>query len=573
MSQLKRFFSYYKPYRGLFVLDMVAATASSLLSIFFPALTRELLKTWIPEGMWTQIITCFAMMFSVYVIQSMLSYIRIKWGHFLGVYVENDMRRDMFNHLQKMSFGYFDTAKTGHLMSRITNDLFQIAEVAHHCPEDCLISVATILGAYIVMFNYSVPMALISLIPMPFLVTWGIVFGGKQKQTSRDVRRHVADVNANVENSIQGIREVKSFTSEEFQGSRFNDSNEDLKQSRRHQYSVMAAYGTGMNFLRNMYYFTTVVGGAILIYKGLIQSYDLVAFLLYVSVVLEPIDRLINFVEQLNQGTAAFERFTEIMDIQPTINDKPGAEELKVSAGDICYDHVRFAYDSKEGEVIGDLSFNIPGGSSVAIVGESGAGKTTTASLLPRFYEMDSGSITIDGQDIRDVTQASLRHNIGFVQQDVFLFDADIRENLRYGKPDATDDEMLAALDAANLGDFVRSLPDGLSTMVGEHGTRLSGGQKQRLSIARVFLKNPPILIFDEATSSLDNESEKLIQDAFAKLSKGRTSIVIAHRLTTVKDADKIIVLEKGHVIESGSHDELLAANGHYAHLYRRDFD
>lgn len=502
MSQLKRFFSYYKPYRGLFVLDMVAATASSLLSIFFPALTRELLKTWIPEGMWTQIITCFAMMFSVYVIQSMLSYIRIKWGHFLGVYVENDMRRDMFNHLQKMSFGYFDTAKTGHLMSRITNDLFQIAEVAHHCPEDCLISVATILGAYIVMFNYSVPMALISLIPMPFLVTWGIVFGGKQKQTSRDVRRHVADVNANVENSIQGIREVKSFTSEEFQGSRFNDSNEDLKQSRRHQYSVMAAYGTGMNFLRNMYYFTTVVGGAILIYKGLIQSYDLVAFLLYVSVVLEPIDRLINFVEQLNQGTAAFERFTEIMDIQPTINDKPGAEELKVSAGDIRYDHVRFAYDSKEGEVIGDLSFDIPGGSSVAIVGESGAGKTTTASLLPRFYEMDSGSITIDGQDIRDVTQASLRHNIGFVQQDVFLFDADIRENLRYGKPDATDDEMLAALDAANLGDFVRSLPDGLSTMVGEHGTRLSGGQKQRLSIARVFLKNPPILIFDEATSS-----------------------------------------------------------------------
>jgi len=573
MKQLKRFFSYYKPYKGLFILDMVAATSSSLLAIFFPALTRELLKTWIPEGMWREIVTCFVIMFCVYVIQSSLSYIRMKWGHFLGVYVENDMRRDMFNHLQKMSFEYFDSTKTGHLMSRITGDLFQIAEVAHHCPEDCLISVATIVGAYIVMFSYSTPMALISIIPMPILIVWGIVLGGRRKEMARNVRRHVADVNANVENAIQGIREVKSFTSEDFQSSRFDDSNEDLKQSRRRDYSTMAIYGTGMNFLRNMYYFTTVVGGSILIYKGKIQSYDLVAFLLYVSVVLEPIDRLINFVEQFTQGTAAFERFTEIMDIQPSINDKPNAIDLTVSSGNIKYENVRFSYDSKEGEVIGNLSFEVPGGTSVAIVGESGAGKTTTVSLLPRFYEIDSGSITIDGQDVRDVTQASLRHNIGFVQQDVFLFDADIRENLRYGKPNATDAEMLEALEAANLGEFVRSLPNGLSTKVGEHGTRLSGGQKQRLSIARVFLKNPPILIFDEATSSLDNESEKLIQDAFAKLSHGRTSIVIAHRLTTVKDADKIIVLDKGHVIESGTHEELLSANGHYAHLYRRDFD
>jgi ATP-binding cassette, subfamily B, bacterial len=573
VSLLKRFIHYYKPYKGLFILDMLAATASSLLSIFFPALTRELLKTWIPQSIWASIITCFILMFWVYVIQACLNFIRVKWGHFLGVYVENDMRRDIFDHLQTLSFGYFDKAKTGHLMSRITNDLFQIAEVAHHCPEDGLISFATIIGAYIVMFNFSAPMALISIIPMPILIIWGIVFGGKQKEVSRNVRRHVADVNANVENSIQGIREVKSFTSEGFQSSRFEDSNEDLKQSRKRQYSLMAVYNTGMNFLRNMYYFTTVVGGAILIYKGKLQAYDLIAFLLYVSVVLEPIDRLINFVEQYNQGVAAFERFTEVMDIQPTINDKEGATELKVTEGNIKYNNVRFSYDSKDGEVIGDLSFEVKGGTTTAIVGESGAGKSTTASLLPRFYEIDSGSITIDGQDIQDVTQSSLRKNIGFVQQDVFLFDADIRENLRYGKPNATDEEMLQALEAANLGDFVHSLPEGLSTQVGEHGTRLSGGQKQRLSIARVFLKNPPILIFDEATSSLDNESEKLIQDAFAKLSKGRTSIVIAHRLTTVKDADNIIVLDKGRVIESGTHQSLLDANGHYAHLYRGDFN
>ena len=570
MSMIRRFFSYYKPYKFLFWLDMTAAVLSSVLSIFFPALTRELLRTWIPNQIWRSMVICFIAMFTIYAVQACFTYIRIRWGHQLGVYVENDMRKDLFSHLQKLSFGYYDHTKTGHLMSRMTNDLFQIAEVAHHCPEDSLISVATIVGAYIVMFSYSVPMALISLFPFPFLIVWGMVFGRKQKRVSREVRSHVADVNANVENSVQGIREVKSFTSESFQKGLFDNSNNDLAKSRKKQYAVMAAYQTGMGWLRNMYYFTTVAGGAVLIYKGVIQSYDLVAFLLYVSVVLEPIDRLINFVEQLSQGIAAFERFTEIMDVDPSIKDDEDATELKVTDGDISYKNVRFTYDTKDGEVIGDISFDIKGGTTVAIVGDSGAGKTTTASLLPRFYEIDSGLITIDGQDIRKVTQRSLRQNIGFVQQNVFLFDADIRENLRYGNPDATDDQMFAALDAANIGDFVRSLPNGLSTPVGEHGTRLSGGQKQRISIARVFLKNPPILIFDEATSSLDNESEHLIQEAFKRLSAGRTSIVIAHRLTTIREADKIIVLDKGKVIEAGTHESLLAAGGHYAKLYSR---
>ena len=573
MNNLRRFFSYYRPYRALFWFDMAAAILSSVLSIFFPALTRELLRTWIPNQIWKSMIVCFAAMFVIYCLQAGFTYIRIRWGHYLGVNVENDMRRDLFSHLQTLSFGYYDHTNTGHMMSRMTNDLFMIAEVAHHCPEDVLISVATLIGAYVVMFCYSVPMALISIIPMPFLILWGVTLGRRQKRVFREVRSHLADVNANVENSVQGIREVKSFTSETFQGKLFSRSNEDLRKSKKHQYDVMATYHTGMGWLRNLYYFTTVVGGAILIYKGIIQSYDLVAFLLYVSVVLEPIDRLINFVEQLSQGIAAFERFTEVMDEKPAITDKNDASELSVKNGDISYRNVRFTYDSKDGEVIGDISFDVKGGTTVAIVGDSGAGKTTTASLLPRFYEIDSGSITIDGQDIRDVTQASLRKNIGFVQQNVFLFDSDIRENLRYGKIDATDEEMYEALDAANLGDFVRSLPDGLSTLVGEHGTRLSGGQKQRISIARVFLKNPPILIFDEATSSLDNESEKLIQEAFDRLSVGRTAIVIAHRLTTIKNADNIIVLDKGRVIETGTHKDLMARGGRYSALYRADFE
>ena len=548
---------------------MVAAILSSVLAIFFPALTRELLKNWIPNLNLGAMTYCFIAMVGVYALQMVFSYIRIKWGHFLGVAVENDMRKDIFNHLQTLSFKYFDHTNTGHLMSRITNDLFQIAEVAHHCPEDAIISVMTLVGAYVVMFSVNVQMSIITLIPIPILLLWGIVFGGRQKAVNREVRRHVADVNANVENSIQGIREVKSFTSEGFQGSKFNDSNEDLKKSRKRMYSVMASYHAGMGFFRNMYYFVTVLGGALLIYNGSLEIYDLTAYLLYVSVVLEPIDRLINFVEQYNQGVAAFERFTEIMEIDPDITDDKDAKELKVVNGDINYDNVGFSYDSKDGEVIGDLSFFVKGGTTTAIVGESGAGKSTTASLLARFYEIDKGSITIDGQDVRNVTQRSLRQSIGFVQQNVFLFDADIRENLKYGNPDATDEEMMAALDSANLGEFVRSLPNGLSTQVGEHGTRLSGGQKQRISIARVFLKNPPILIFDEATSSLDNESEKLIQDAFDRLSVGRTSIVIAHRLTTIKNADNILVLEKGKVIESGTHKVLLAKGGHYAHLYK----
>jgi ATP-binding cassette subfamily B protein len=564
----RRFIAYYRPYKGLFLLDMAAAVIGSLLSILFPMLTRELLKSYIPDQNWAMMLSVFAIMLGIYGIQMVCNYIRIRWGHMLGVTMEGDMRQDLFGHLQRLSFRYFDKTKTGHLMSRITNDLFMITEVAHHGPEDLLISVVVILGAYGVMFANSVPLALISLIPLPFMLFFGIHFGLKLRAGFVAVRRTVADVNSVVENSIQGVREVQSFTSETYEKQKFKRVNKVFQTARSNQYKVMASYESTMMLFRELYYFTTVVGGAVLIYLDRIPVYELVAFILFVGIVLPPIDRLIGFTEQLQQGMAAFERFVEVMDIQSDINDRPDAVPLKISEGHLVLDHVRFRYDSNGEEVLGDISLTVPGGSTIAIVGESGTGKSTLASLIPRFYEPAEGRILIDGQDIAAVTKASLRSQIGFVQQNVFLFDGTIRENLKYGDNGATDEQMLEALDKANLGHFVRSLPDGLDTEVGERGTRLSGGQKQRISIARVFLKNPRILIFDEATSSLDSEAEFQIQEAFGRLAQGRTAIVIAHRLTTVRDADIIYVLADGKIVEQGPHEMLVALGGHYARLY-----
>ncbi|MDD7587786.1 ABC transporter ATP-binding protein [Bullifex porci] len=569
MKLFKRFMAYYIPFLKLFILDIAVAAFSSVLSILFPLLTRYLLNEPIPNRDYNMMIIIFAIMLAVYIIQAVSNYIRIRWGHILGVRMENKMRADLFAHLQTLSFSYYDKTKTGTIMSRISNDLFQIAEVAHHGPEDLLISVATIIGAYILMFMISVPLALVSMIPLPFMLFYGIVFGHRLKEKNRAVRRSVANINVDAENSIQGIREVKSFAQEDFQKSKFEKSNVVLKETREAMYKQMASYHAGIGFMRDAYYLITVAGGAILIALGFAEVTDLLTFVLYVSVVLPPIDRLINFTEQLQQGIASFERFTEVMDIKPEIEDNKDAKPLEVKSATIKFSDVSFSYESRSGEkVTSHLDLTIPGGSRVALVGESGAGKTTIVSLLARFYERDKGSITIDGVDIKDVTQESLHKAIGFVQQSVFLFDASIRENLRYGKSDATDEELWQALKVANLYEFVQSLPEGLDTEVGERGTRLSGGQKQRLSIARVFLKNPPILIFDEATSSLDTESEALIQDAFNNISKGKTSIVIAHRLSTIADCDKIFVIEKGSVKEAGTHQELLAKNGAYARLY-----
>lgn len=567
MDLLKRFIRYYRPHRGLFILDMTAAVLSSGLAVLFPSITRHLLSVHIPSRDTGLIVRSLLLMAGVYLGRMVFDYIRMRWGHVLGVRMEADMRRDIFRHIQKLSFTYFDNTKTGHIMSRISNDLNMIAEVAHHAPEDLLISVMVILGAYSFMFAFSWQLALISLLPIPFMIIWGVIFGGRLRKGFRRVRKTIADINSSVENSVQGIREVKAFANEYIEELKFDTSNDNFKFAKEGVYTTMAGFHSVIQFLRNMSYFTVVAGGALLILKDVIAAYDLLTFVLYVGIILPPIDRLINFNEQLQQGVASFERFTEVMDIEPDITDRPQAVPLRTIDGPIVFNNVTFRYDSSPGPVLKGINLTIEKGKKTALVGESGAGKSTIVSLIPRFYETQEGNITIAGHNIMDLTQGSLREMIGIVQQNVFLFDVTIRENILYGNPEAGEDGLYKAARMANIYDFITSLPEGFDTEVGERGVKLSGGQKQRISIARVFLKDPPIIIFDEATSSLDNESEALIQEAMFRLSENRTTIIIAHRLSTVQHADKIVVMRQGEVVEEGRHDDLLAAGGYYSRL------
>ncbi|HOO59489.1 MAG TPA: ABC transporter ATP-binding protein [Candidatus Mcinerneyibacteriales bacterium] len=568
---IKRFIAYYKPHRLLFFIDMGVALLASVLAILIPSMVRTLLNTHIPDKNIRAIVTSFLLMLLIYLVKMVFEFIRMKWGHILGVRMEYDMREDIFGHIQKLSFNYFDNTKTGHIMSRISNDLNTIAEVAHHAPEDLILSVFLVLGSFFFMFRFNAVLAFIALAPLPFMLLWGIKYGGKMRQGFRRVRRKIADINSTVENSVQGIREVKSYANEDLEIEKFENVNIHFKMAKEKMYTIMGIFYSGFHFLSDMYYLLVIAGGAWLYLEGRITPSDIVAFILYVNIILNPIQRLMNFTEQFNQGAASFERFTEIMDIEPDIEDRPHARTFRPVKGKIQVDHVWFKYSSSPDWILQDIHFSVAEGESVAIVGESGAGKSTIVSLIPRFYEPQRGTISIDGHDIMDLKQRFLRENIGLVQQNVFLFDGTIRENIMYGRPLADEEQMVEAARYANIYDFILSLPDGFDTYVGERGVKLSGGQKQRISIARVFLKNPPLLIFDEATSSLDTESESLIQEAMFELSRDRTTIIIAHRLSTVRHVDKIIVLNKGRLVEEGTHGSLLQKEGFYHKLYTKN--
>ncbi|NQT64723.1 MAG: ABC transporter ATP-binding protein [FCB group bacterium] len=568
---IKRFIKYYQPHKYLFILDMTVAFLAAILSVFMPMLTRTLLKVHIPNKDLNGIIIILSVMLSIIIFKSVFTYIRIRWGHIMGVRMESDMRSDIFAHLQKLSFNYFDNVKTGHIMSRISNDLNMIAEVAHHAPEDLIISVFMIIGSFIAMFHYNVSLAFIAMIPIPLLIVWGLTFGHRMKGGFRLVRKRIADINSSVENSVQGIREVKSFTNEHLEMEKFGNINFTFQRAKEKMYKIMSTYFAGMTFLTDFYYLVVIGGGVLLIYQGKIDVIDLLAFTLYVNFILRPVERLVHFTEQFQQGSAAFERFIEIMDIEPDIRDKKNAHSLTNVKGTIEISDLTFKYQSSKDWILQNINMTVPAGKTIALVGESGAGKSTIASLIPRFYETQAGSISIDGNNIMDITQESLRENIGIVQQNVFLFDTTIRENIIYGNPKANEEEMIEAARKANILDFIQSLPEGFDTLTGERGVKLSGGQKQRISIARAFLKNPPILIFDEATSSLDTESEAYIQKAMEELSQNRTTIIIAHRLSTVRKADLLYVINEGKIVELGTHDELMEKKDYYYNLYTKN--
>lgn len=567
---LKKFIKYYKPHLRLLVLGMVTAVLSSVLIVAMPLIINLILREYLPDKNLTAIVWALSIMFVIALLLGVGHYINIRWGHILGVRMEADMRNDLFRHLQKLSFSYFDKTKTGHIMSRLSNDLTSIAEMAHHAPEDLTIATCTVIGAFTVMFILNPYLATVALIPLPFIIGWGAIFQGRMQRGFRDVRKKVADINSQVENSIQGIREVKSYTNEKNELEKFYEVNRKFRYSRENVFGVLAIFHAGIIFLIQSYSLIIIGGGVVLIYFKLATLTDVITFYMYNRFIMMPIFKLVNFNEQLQQGMAAFERFTEIMAVEPDIQDCPKPVKPKTVIGNIEFNNVCFKYAKNDKSwVLNNINLKISNGSTVALVGESGAGKSTLASLLPRFYEAGTGAIYIDGNNVLELEQQFLRTNIGLVQQNVFLFDATLRENIMFGKPDATEAELIDAAQKANIYDFIQSLPDGFDAMVGEHGVLLSGGQKQRISIARAFLKNPPILIFDEATSSLDNESEKMIQQALEELCVNRTTVIIAHRLSTVRNADCTYVMKDGEIVEHGTHDELISGGGYYQQLHQ----
>lgn len=571
MNTIKKFIHYYGPYKAVFFIDLICAAVISLVDLAYPQILRTMTKTLFTQDkdiILHALPVIAASLFVMYIVQSLCKYYVTYQGHMMGAKMERDMRRELFDHYQELSFSYYSRNNSGQMMSKLVSDLFDISEFAHHGPENLFISLVKIVGAFIFLFFINKKLAL----PLILLVIVMFVFSfrqnAKMQETFMENRRKIGDVNASLQDTLSGIRVVQSFANEDIERAKFKKSNEAFLISKRDNYHCMGSFMSSNLFFQGMMYLVTLVYGGYLIAQGEMQTADLAMYALYIGIFISPIQILVELVEMMQKGLSGFRRFLDVMETESEIRDADNAAELTDVKGHVRYDHVSFHYSDDETPVLSDISIDIPAGKSIALVGPSGSGKTTICSLLPRFYDVTGGSITVDGKDIRGLTLKSLRSQIGMVQQDVYLFDGTIKDNIAYGKPGASDEEIIKAAKCASIHDFIMELPDGYDTYVGERGTRLSGGQKQRISIARVFLKNPPILILDEATSALDNESERWIQKSLEELSKNRTTITIAHRLSTIRDADEIIVITEEGIAERGTHAELLEKNGLYAAYY-----
>lgn len=565
---IRKFFSYYRPYKGLFILDFTCAVIAGLLELAFPLAVSKFIDDLLPSQDWPLILIACIVLLSIYALNTALQYIVTYWGHMLGINIETDMREKMFSHIQKLSFRFFDNNKTGHLMGRITNDLNDVGEVAHHGPEDVFIAVMTLLGSFSLMAYINLELALLTFIIVPLMAWLIIKFGGRMTTTYRQLFRNVGNFNARIEDNVGGIRVVQSFANEEHENTLFQEENKQFRATKLMAYKTMAKSMSISYMLMRLITVFVMICGAWFFIQGKIEMGEFMAFLLLSNIFFRPIEKINAVIESYPKGIAGFKRYLEIMDTDPEIADVPDAVSLSSVRGDIRFEGVTFGYEPSR-TILNNIHLTIRAGETVAFVGPSGAGKTTICSLLPRFYDVDQGMITVDGIDIRNIKLQNLRKHIGIVQQDVFLFSGTIRDNIAYGDLQATDQQIWEAARRASLDELIRSLPDGMETVIGERGVKLSGGQKQRLSIARMFLKNPPILILDEATSALDTETEAQIQKSLAELSIGRTTLVIAHRLTTIQSADRIIVVNSDGIAEQGTHQELIHSGGVYSRLHQ----
>ncbi len=568
---VRRFLPYFRPYRGMLALDLFCAMLTTLCDLVLPMIVRSI--TGLASSSAAALTVAYVLKVGgVYVllrlVDTVANYIMVARGHVMGTYIERDMRHALFEHLQEMGFAYYSNAKVGQIMARITSDLFDVTEFAHHCPEEFLIAAIKITVPFVILLGINPVLTVIIFLMLPIMLVLARYFNKKMRAAFKESRHQVGEINAQVEDSLLGIRVVKSFANEPMEIDKFDRGNEEFVRIGRRKYRYMAGYNTTTRSFDGVMYIVVVIVGALFIIDGKITAADYMAYLLYISTLLTSIRRVVDYAEQFQRGMTGIERFCEIMDVQPDVNDAPGAKELTGVKGDVTFDHVSFHYHDNDRTVLADINETVKAGDKIALVGPSGGGKTTFCNLIPRFYDVSGGRILIDGQDIAGLTQRSLRENIGMVQQEVYMFSGTIYENIAYGLPGATREQVETAAKQAGADGFIRELPDGYDTYVGERGVKLSGGQKQRISIARVFLKNPPILILDEATSALDNESERLVQDSLEKLSKGRTTFTIAHRLTTIRGATSIWVLTQDGIVEKGTHQELMAKKGKYYELY-----